>query len=509
MEAFGSFITVFLVVVIVWLFIRSNCRRCTLPGPKGWPLLGVLPYLPKKCYKYFTELSKQYGDIYCCRLGTTDLVIVSNLDILDDIFRRRGAIFNNRFLNLPENIDLPLGFAELHLTDKWDELRKFTVKVLNKRELGDRSFQELLSDEATQLFKHLADSYGTKPFNPTNDIHHCMGNIIFSVLFRTRWAYDDTGLAELLEAAHTAPQVINPSYYFLIPTFVHYLGRFNFIPMKSIRMVQLAFEKLSGFSDVEISKHLMNNNSTLNPDEEQAHRHFADIFLSTADGKKSKGEQTYMTVNSLKGVVANLFLGGLDSTATLLTWFILLLVKYQDVQKKAREEVNVIIGRERSPTLTDRDQMSYVNAFIQETHRFVSAAPLGSYHLVSEDTEYDGYFIPKGTHVAQNLWAIHHDEANFKDPFVFNPERFIDDEGAFTKSRLVVPYGTGKRICPGEVLAQRELFLFVATLLQKFDLQPPEGVSPDSISVEGVYNGAGIFVPDFKVRFMPLTNPST
>lgn len=79
----------------------------------------------------------------------------------------------------------------------------------------------------------------------------------------------------------------------------------------------------------------------------------------------------------LAGIASNLFAAGLDSTATMLIWFVLLLTKHQDVQKKLREEVDAVIGRDRLPTLKDRDSMHYVKALMQEAHRFVSVAPMG------------------------------------------------------------------------------------------------------------------------------------
>ncbi|PIK35768.1 putative cytochrome P450 2C21-like isoform X1 [Apostichopus japonicus] len=307
-------------------------------------------------------------------------------------------------------------------------------------------------------------------------------------------------MQDLLNAAHNLPQCLDPAIFFGVPTVVQILARFNIVPIKKFRLSQLAMYKITDECHGEIAKHSKENLST---DEESA-RDLVDLYLSAAESRKKADKKTFLTENTLKGVATNVFAAGLDSTATMLIWFVLLLTKYQDVQKKLREEVINVIGTGRLPTLKDRDAMQYVHAVMQETHRFVSVAPMAMFHMVKEDAEYEGYFIPKNTYMISNLWGMHHDERIFPKPFEYQPERFINDAGEFVKSKYVTPYGIGKRVCPGEVLAQRELFLFVTQLVQRFELLPAEGTGTDSISTDGVYDGVGFFPPEFQTRFIPF-----
>lgn len=91
------------------LYIRSRTKRCTIPGPKGWPFIGIYPSVSHEVFKDFAELSKQHGDIFCCRFGTADVVVMNKHEIVDELFRKRQGTFNDRFISIPEDLDIPIG----------------------------------------------------------------------------------------------------------------------------------------------------------------------------------------------------------------------------------------------------------------------------------------------------------------------------------------------------------------------------------------------------------------
>ena len=131
-----------------------------------------------------------------------------------------------------------------------------------------------------------------------------------------------------------------------------------------------------------------------------------------------------------------------------------------------------VIGKERVPRLSDREDMHYTNAVLQESFRCVSFAFTAIPHCTTKEVEIGKYIFPKGATIMASMVHIMHDPEYFSEPHVFNPARFIDENGKFMHHDRVVPFGIGKRYCLGQSLAEKEFFLFVVGFLQKYDISP-------------------------------------
>ncbi|CAI9619508.1 unnamed protein product [Staurois parvus] len=127
---------------------------------------------------------------------------------------------------------------------------------------------------------------------------------------------------------------------------------------------------------------------------------------------------------------------------------------------------------DRLPSMADRFQMPYTNAVIHELMRYIDISPIGLPRIVTEDTNFRGFTLPKGTTVFPLLSSALSDPEYWKSPYDFNPENFLDENGKFCPQEALIPFSAGKRICPGEGLARMEIFLFLTALLQKLSFQP-------------------------------------
>ncbi|CAI9599081.1 unnamed protein product [Staurois parvus] len=155
-------------------------------------------------------------------------------------------------------------------------------------------------------------------------------------------------------------------------------------------------------------------------------------------------------------------------------------MKYPEIQAKLHDEIDRVIGRERVPKFDDRFHMPFMQAVLSEVHRFGDVIPLNLPHMMTKDTEFRGYVIPKGTEIYPLLCTVHRDPTQFTMPYQFNPNHFLDESGMFRKNDAAMPFSAGKRICPGESLARMELFIFLTTILQKFMLtSQTEFTEPD------------------------------
>ncbi|KAL3209675.1 hypothetical protein MRX96_038097 [Rhipicephalus microplus] len=156
------------------------------------------------------------------------------------------------------------------------------------------------------------------------------------------------------------------------------------------------------------------------------------------------------------------------------------------VQARVQREIDEVVGRERQPTWEDKNKMPYTMACIWEMYRWKTVSPLGVPRGCGEDTTFDEYFIPKGTTVIPNVWAVHNDPTLWKEPSKFDPTRFFKEDGSLIqpKPEHLIPFSIGKRMCPGEILASVEIFLYITCILQKYRILPEVGKIHDLDSIE-------------------------
>jgi len=176
-----------------------------------------------------------------------------------------------------------------------------------------------------------------------------------------------------------------------------------------------------------------------------------------------------------RNVAGVAFGAGSDTSVSAMCIFFMAMAAYPEVQKKAYEEINRVVGKGRLPAFDDRDSLPYVNAIIKESMRWEVVAPLTTPHLSTEDDIYDGYFVPKGTLVMGNAWSILHDPSIYPDPFEFKPERFLKN-GIIDNDVLdpiAVAFGFGRRICPGRHFADNAMYSAIVSVLATFEIKAP------------------------------------
>ncbi|RXW20708.1 hypothetical protein EST38_g5165 [Candolleomyces aberdarensis] len=190
------------------------------------------------------------------------------------------------------------------------------------------------------------------------------------------------------------------------------------------------------------------------------------------DGDLNRVEQE----NIARNVCGVAYVGGAETTVSLALALLYVLASYPDVQGKAQAEIDSVIGPDRLPVVTDIRDLPYVHAIVKEVGRWFTVLPLGVPHSNSEDDEYDGFFIPKGTIIFQNNWAMMHNPDVFDKPFDFIPERYLKD-GQIDPSvpdAEAAAFGHGRRICPGRHFSNDALFFMAASFLATYTITAPE-----------------------------------
>ncbi|NXX06066.1 CP2DH protein, partial [Larus smithsonianus] len=423
------------------------------------------------------QLHKKFGNVFNLQNCWSNLVVLNGYKAVKEALVHRSEDFADRpYFPVYEHLgygnksegkapdiscsSIIPGIVVARYGHVWKEIRKFTLSTLRDFGMGKKSLEERVVEEAGFLCTAVNSEEG-RPFDLRFLVNNAVCNIICTTVYGERFSYGDETFKKLLhlfenslkEEAGFLPQLLNE-----VPILLHIPG----VPQKVFRG-QKAF---MDFIDVLIDRHM----ETWNP---AYIRDFTDAFLKEMEKGKA-AEESGFTYNNLRLVTADLFAAGSETTSTTLRWALLYMLLHPEIQSKVQAEIDMVIGRERSPTMKDQVSMPYTNAVIHEVQRYGDVVPIGLPHMTYRDTELQGFFIPKGTTVITNLSSVLKDETVWEKPNKFYPEHFLDANGRFVKPEAFLPFSAGRRACLGEQLARMELFIFFTTLLQKFTFVLPE-----------------------------------
>ncbi|XP_030263889.1 putative inactive cytochrome P450 2G1 isoform X2 [Sparus aurata] len=166
-----------------------------------------------------------------------------------------------------------------------------------------------------------------------------------------------------------------------------------------------------------------------------------------------------------------------------------------------QQEIETVIGQERSPCMEDRKSLPFTDAVVHEVQRLMDIAPMNVPRYSLKDISFRGYTIPKNTVIIPLLHSVLKEEKLWATPWSFNPQHFLDQNGNFKKNPAFLPFSAGKRACVGESLARMEIFLFMVSLLQRFTFSCPEG--PDSVDLTPEYSSFANVPRRYKIIATP------
>uniref|UniRef100_A0A7N0UH78 Cytochrome P450 n=1 Tax=Kalanchoe fedtschenkoi TaxID=63787 RepID=A0A7N0UH78_KALFE len=214
------------------------------------------------------------------------------------------------------------------------------------------------------------------------------------------------------------------------------------------------------------------------------HEDIVDVLLRVHKEQVQLGA-TWFTINNIKGVLLNIFLAGVDTAALTLVWAMTELVKNPDIMKKAQDEIrHVAAGKERVSE-QDLESLRYLKMVLKETLRLHPPAPLLLPKETTTDTKLLGYDIKAGTRVYVNAWAIGRDAKTWEQAEKFSPERFEDGPLDYKERNFeLLPFGGGRRMCPGINMGMSTVELTLANMLHCFDWKLPDGMTSEDVSME-------------------------
>ncbi|KAM7233384.1 hypothetical protein CapIbe_015520 [Capra ibex] len=478
MDSISTAILLLILALVCLLLTTSSKGKGRLPpGPRALPFLGNLLQLRSQdMLTSLTKLSKEFGAVYTVYLGPRRVVVLSGYQAVKEALVDQAEEFSGRgdypaFFNFTKGNGIAFSNG-----DRWKALRKYSLQILRNFGMGKRTIEERILEEGHFLLEELRKTQG-KPFDPTFVVSRSVSNIICSVIFGSRFDYDDDRLLTIIHLINENFQIMSSPWGEMYNIFPNLL---DWVPGPHRRL----FKNYGRMKNL-IARSVREHQASLDPN---SPRDFIDCFL-TKMAQEKQDPLSHFFMDTLLMTTHNLLFGGTETVGTTLRHAFLLLMKYPEVQVRVQEEIDRVVGRERLPTVEDRAAMPYTDAVIHEVQRFADIIPMSLPHRVTRDTNFRGFTIPRGTDVITLLNTVHYDPSQFLKPKEFNPEHFLDANMSFKKSPAFMPFSAGRRLCLGEALARMELFLYLTAILQSFSLQPLG--APEDIDLTPLSSGLG------------------
>ncbi|XP_075179673.1 cytochrome P450 2B1-like [Anomaloglossus baeobatrachus] len=460
------------------------------PGPTPLPILGNCLQLSKgDIVKSLLKLKEKYGEVFTVYLGSRPVIVVTGYKAVKEVLVDRGDDFLARG-DMPSLDFLYKNYGVSSTSDmrRWRELRRFSLSTMRNFGMGRKTIEDRVEEEVLCLVTELKKTKESL-VDPQQYFGKAACNVLFAIMFGNRHEYDNTELLNVVSLMHKTLFLLSSGWGQLYDMFPRVMG---FIPGRHQKLF-IYMEELFHFvkKRVEMNKKTLDKN---NP------RDYVDAFLIKME-KENINPKTEFHMTNLLCSTMQIFFAGVETTSTTLTYSILLFMKYPDVTAKVQKEIEKVIGRNRSPKSQDRSQMPFTDAVIHEAQRFMDLLPMGVPRKTPEDITYRGYSIPKHTNVFPMLSSVLKDPSCFPYPNEFNPKNFLTENGEFKKNDAFIPLSAGKRICLGESLVRMELFIFLTTILQNFNLKP--SVTPEDLDITPDVSGLGNMPKQFKMAFIP------
>ncbi|BAT97678.1 hypothetical protein VIGAN_09119300 [Vigna angularis var. angularis] len=468
-----------IILPVLFLFFIHNLRTfkntTSPPGPKRLPIIGNLHQLDNSIlYLQLWQLSKKYGPIFSLQLGFRQAIVVSSPKLAKEVLKIHDLQLSSR-PKLHGQQKLSYNGSEIAFssnTENWREIRKIcVVHLFSSKRVS--TFSYIRKFEVKQMIKKISGHASSSGVTNLSELLLSFSStVVCRIAFGRR--YEDEGSEK--SRFHVMLNELQAMMgTFFVSDYIPLMGWVDKLSGLNARLERNFIEFDRFYQDV-IDEHMDPNREYA---EEQA---MVDLLLQL---KNDRSLPIDITFDHIKGVLMNILAAGTDTTTATLVWIMTALVKNPRVMKKLQEEIRNVGGKKDFLDEDDTQKLSYLKATIKETLRLHPPGPLLVPRESTEECIINGYRIPAKTIVFVNVWAIQRDPEAWKNPQEFCPERFLDRAIDFHGQDFeLIPFGSGRRICPGIAMSVVTLELVVANLLHSFDWELPQGMVRKDIDLE-------------------------
>ncbi|KAF9442110.1 cytochrome P450 [Macrolepiota fuliginosa MF-IS2] len=382
-------------------------------GPAGFPIIGSHPYLVRNPEFALDRWAKRYGPLYSVWLGNNLFIVVSDPNIAKDLMVTNGAIFSSwkdMFVKT-KHIFAGRGVTTTPYDNTWKKHRRIATSWINKAAID--GYAKVIDHEATALVHNLY-VYGKakgQPVDPRKHAGRCSLNTMLAITYSISTdSIDHPLVASGLRMSREFMNCTGP-----MSNLVDFVPLLQHLPNSmTTRGMNLHKDLVKTYGGMlrEVEARMKRGEDV------------PDCLAKTLVEIRGKESLDFLDMAILCSVF---MIAGVESTASIMQWFLALIPSHPHVQQKAHEELDRVVGRDRLPTIEDQQDLPYIRAIIKEVERCYNPFWLGTPHVSTEDFTYQNQFIPKGTPVVMNTYTMHHDPERHSDPHTFNPERYINE----------------------------------------------------------------------------------
>ncbi|KAM7260613.1 hypothetical protein ACFE04_011286 [Oxalis oulophora] len=471
------FITSLLIIFISILYLKYSSSKTSVnlpPSPPKLPIIGNLHQIGLYPHHSIYSLAQKYGSLMLLHFGSVPIIVVSSTNVAREILKTHDIIFANR----PKSVILEKllynykDVASAPYGEYWREMKSVCVLHLlsNKRVQGFRQVRE----EETKIMIEKIKTSSSNLVSLSETLATYTNDVVCRVALGKKYSSQGKKFKKLLEEFVELLGAVNIGNF--IP-WLSWLSRLNGFDAKMERVAK----ELDEFIDSVVEEHIQKLNDKSPRDDEQLD--FVDILLWI---QKENNIGFPIDRVSIKAIILDVFAAGTDTTYTVAEWIMSELLRNPRVMKKVQDEVRTT-ARNKSSYITEEDlgKLPYLKAVIKETFRLHPPIPLLVPRESTQDVTINGYHIPAKTQVFVNAFAVGRDSLSWDQPEEFLPERFMYENPIDLKGHdfELIPFGSGRRGCPGIYFAMATNEIVLANLLCMFDWTLPGETNPESLDM--------------------------
>ncbi|OAY51954.1 cytochrome P450 71B34 [Manihot esculenta] len=446
------------------------------PGPPGLPIIGNLHQLGALPHRSLWELSQKYGPVMSLRLGCVPTVTVSTAETAREVLKTHDLYTCSRPVSagtkkLSYNY-IDVGFSPYG--EYWRKMRKICVlELFSARRV--QSFHFIREEEVASLVDFASKSASSStPVDLSEKFMSLTANVICRAAFGKSFKERGFRHDRFQEVVH---ECIDRLGSFSAADFFPYVGRIIDRLSGLHAKIERSFEEFDAFYEKAIDDHIKKGK------EEPGHEDFIDVLLLELGRSQAEADPLPFSKDHIKAILMDIFIGGVDTGTITLIWTMTELARHPRVMRKVQEEIRTCIGDKGKVSESDIEKLEYLRMVLKETYRL---HPTGL--LIREamsKINISGYEIDPKTLIQINVWAIGRDPEIWKNPDEFFPERFMHNQIDFTGQNFeLLPFGAGRRGCPGMSMGLATVGLALANLLYHFDWKLPYNMKEEDISIE-------------------------